>query len=317
MLGLTRPIVENYARAWMTIGTATRLQELHDLSSLGRTPDPSHARSHTRLFWCVFVLGRMFFPQRWRSPAIEHRPGLPSSTPAPPASLVFVGSSEATASDFESVGDGMEDLGIISYAFEWVSLWDGLASWLHKLRLGENEVPWVAGSGYAALNVTMFETEAKLHPRHLMRHNLFLQRTSEDLRQHCIYWKPWLLMQISSHSLPAILNHPFVHTVALRRRRYTRAQSRHFLQQTVDQALFHSGWVFRLTDTWIDLGLGCDDPLVGFFVASVATIPLLFQYAPDQNISKLAKEDLTRSKRFLSIMGPKWPHIAKKVLPIS
>jgi hypothetical protein len=56
-----------------------------------------------------------------------------------------------------------------------------------------------------------------------------------------------------------------------------------------------------------------NDPLVGSLVAAVATIPLLFQYAPDENVAKLAREDFTRSKRFLSSMGLRWPHIARKV----
>ena len=297
----------------MSIGTAIRLQELHDLSSYGSTLTASQVRSNARVFWCVFVLGRMFYPQRSGSPAIEHRPVCPPSTSPPSAHPLATQTSEAAASDLDSVGDETEDLGIVSYAFEWVSLWDDLASWLHRLRLGKCEVPWVAGSDYLALNVAMFETEAKLHPRHLMRYNSFLRRAPDELRQQCTYWKPWLLMQIISHSLPAILNHPFIHTVALRRGKHTRAQSRHFLQQTVDQALFHSGWVFRLTDSWQNLGMESNDPLVGFLVAAVATIPLLFQYAPDENVSKLAKGDLARSKRFLGSMGLRWPHIARKV----
>jgi hypothetical protein len=255
----------------------------------------------------------MFYPQKSGSPAIEQRPACPPSTPAPSALSLVVQDSEAAASDLDSTGDETKDLGIVSYAFEWVSLWDDLASWLHRLRLGKSEVPWVSGSDYLALNVAMFETEAKLHPKHLMRYNSFLRRTPEELRQRCTYWKPWLLMQIISHSLPAILNHPFIHTVALSRGKHTRAQSRHFLQQTVDQAIFHSGWVFRLTDSWQNLGMESNDPLVGSLVAAVATIPLLFQYAPDENVAKLAREDFTRSKRFLSSMGLRWPHIARKV----
>ena len=299
----------------MSIGSAIRLQELHYLSSYSATSAQSQAQSDARLFWCVFVLGRMFYPQRSGSPVIEHRPTCPRSSPVPPVPLVIVESNETAAGDLASDEDGMEDLGIVSYAFEWVSLWDDLASWLQRLRLGKSETPWVAGSGYMTLNVNMFETEAKLHPQHLMRHNFFLRRTPEELRQRCTYWKPWLLMQIISHSLPAILNHPFIHTVALRRERHARAQSRHFLQQTVDQAIFHSGWVFRLTEAWTNLGMECNDPLVGFLVAAVATIPLLFSYAPDQKLSRIAREDFARSTRFLSSMGLKWPHIARKVIP--
>ena len=292
------------------------MQELHDLSS-DQSKDSrsasSHAQSDARLFWCVFVLARTFYPQRLGSSAIEYRPICPASESSPPAPLVVLHGSESATVNEDSIGDESEDLGIISYAFEWVSLWDGLASWLHRLRHGKNEIPWMANSDYLALNVTMFETEAKLHPRHLMRYNHFLQRTPDELRQQSTYWRPWLVMQIVSHSLPAMLNHPFIHALALRRGKQTKTQSRHFLQQTVDQALFHSGWVFRLTDTCANLGMDCNDPLVGFFVAAVATIPLLFQYAPDQHVSRLAREDLARSKRFLSSMGLRWPHIARKV----
>lgn len=119
-------------------------------------------------------------------------------------------------------------------------------------------------------------------------------------------------MQVISHASNAILNHPFIHLVALRGNRGL-SRSRLFLQQTVDQALFHCGWVFRLVQTCEVVGFEVYNPLVGHLVAATATISWLFQFSRDQRTAKRVNEDLARCERFLANMSNTWLHISQKV----
>lgn len=83
-------------------------------------------------------------------------------------------------------------------------------------------------------------------------------------------------MQALSHASMAILNHPFIRLVVLSGYNRVLPQSRLFLQQTVEQALFRSGWVFHRIQTCEDLGFEIKDPLIGHLVAATATISWIF-----------------------------------------
>lgn len=126
------------------------------------------------------------------------------------------------------------------------------------------------------------------------------------------YWRPWLIMQVVSHAVPAILNHPFLHLVAIRGK-LSAPSSRLFLQQTVDLTLYHSGWVSRLVSICEDLLFEIYDPLIGHLIAATATIPWFFQFAGDHKVSKKAEEDFRKCEGLLSRMSLTWPHIRRKV----
>lgn len=157
----------------------------------------------------------------------------------------------------------------------------------------------------------MFEYEARFGSQHLLRNVAFVGRTTQEVSRQRDYWNPWLTMQILSHASPAILNHPFLHLVVLRSRDAIR-HSRLFLQQTVDLTLYHTGWVFQLIRSAEGL-VEIVDPLLGEIAAAVVTIPWVFQFAKDGNISKKAQEDIATCETFLSRLALTWPHIAHKV----
>ncbi|KAK2678934.1 hypothetical protein RAB80_004115 [Fusarium oxysporum f. sp. vasinfectum] len=126
------------------------------------------------------------------------------------------------------------------------------------------------------------------------------------------YWAPWVLFQVLMHATQAILNNPFVQLVALRRagRNF---QPRSFLQNTVDQALFHAEWVSRLVRMCADRQFEVNDPLVGQAVVGCVSILWIFQFARDRKVSEKAKENLGICETFLEHLSRKWPHIAEKV----
>ncbi|KAJ5368409.1 uncharacterized protein N7496_008169 [Penicillium cataractarum] len=108
-----------------------------------------------------------------------------------------------------------------------------------------------------------------------------------------------------------MVNHPFIHLVALKGRSGI-SHSSNFLQQTIDQAIFHSGWVFRLVRTCEELEFELHNPLIGHLVAATATIPWIFQFAKDQQVSSNADRDLGTCARFLSRAATTWPSIPQK-----
>lgn len=165
---------------------------------------------------------------------------------------------------------------------------------------------------HTILCAQLFEHESKLSHKHLLRNVHFTKRQAAEISTQREYWVPWVLMQVISHAAPAILNHPFIHLVAMRGKPKS-PQSRLFLQQTVDLALYHSAWVFRFLRYCEKQQFEVCDPLIGQMVAVVATVPWLFQHASDPEVSQRAKDDLNWCKSFLGMLSTLWPHISQKV----
>lgn len=117
--------------------------------------------------------------------------------------------------------------------------------------------PWLPDSPHAQIHVKLHERESELSDKHLLQNVLYSRipafQVNGSTGTHGIS------MQLIIHASNAILNHPFIHIVALRGN-HGLSQSRLILQQTVDQALFHSGWVFRLIQTCELLVLKCTAP---------------------------------------------------------
>ncbi|KAL2430772.1 hypothetical protein ABEF95_013288 [Exophiala dermatitidis] len=231
----------------------------------------------------------------------------PPSAPLPPRHPTTGNENQPP---YFSSEETIKDLGINAYWLDKISLWGDVAVYLHEVHAGKVETPWSTQSTYARLMMKMHECEAKLPQQHLLRNVSLSRRSHSEIAAQEEYWRPWAAMEIISHAVPAILNHPFLHIVAMRSNQGV-PQSRLFLQQTVDQALFHAGWVIRLVR--ICEGLEQHDPLTGHLVAATATIPLFFQFARDQKVAQRAKQDLAKCDDYLSRMSREWPHIAPKL----
>lgn len=201
--------------------------------------------------------------------------------------------------------------GINAQCLHTISVWGDITSYLHRIRSGKLEKPWLSTSTFNQLAVKLYEVEAQLSRNHFFRNVSFSDRSAAELNEHREYWTPWALMQITSHAARGLLNHPFIHLVALRDK--TTSHPHLFLQQTVDQAMYHSGWVVRLVETCENLGFEFYDPLIGNVVAAIATIPWFFQFVRDPKVSRTAAESLSKCERCLVRLSRIWPHIGDKV----
>ncbi|RBR18611.1 hypothetical protein FVER53590_28298 [Fusarium verticillioides] len=231
------------ALALMTIGAASRL-ELVRGAGYSESPHSPQGDASLRCYWSVFILEKGFAPRFTLLSQTHTKPEYPRSArePSPPAYL----GDEEYAPDLESIRDDLRtDPGITSHAVRAVSFCGDVISYLHALHIGKADNPADTNSNFYQLTNTLYDLESRLGHIHFVRNVGFSERTPEEFERHREYWAPWLLFQITAHATQGLLNHPFIHLVTLRRANRP-SQPRLFLQQTVDQAMFHSAWVREL-----------------------------------------------------------------------
>lgn len=296
----------------MTIGTAARLASLRQTITDRLSDHGDSADAVARCLWSIVVLEKTF-PVHVQSltTIIDKLPfDFPSSVsfPAPANST----RNERQSPYFARAEGAVQDHGISVYWLDRVSQWGDVSVYLREIHAGKVETPWSSQSTYASLIMKLHEFESKFPRKHLMSNVSLSTRSPTEIGETREYWLPWTTMQIASHAIPALLNHPFIHIVAMHPSQGG-APSRLFLQQTVDQAIFHAGWVCRLIHTMECLKVEHQDPFIGQMVAATATIPLFFQFAQDRKVAQRAVEDLAKCERYLTRLSTEWPHIAQKV----
>lgn len=293
----------------MTIGAATRLEMLRGMCR-GMTPkDRDESDCIARCYWSTFILERAFSSTYTSLSSGHHRtPSLPANPCLP--SPIYDGVGDPDTCTLDPDCDDLQ--GVISPSLRGVSIWGDITTYFDAICRGVTEVPWSSDSKYAQIMVQLQQWELDLAPPHRFENILIKQRLPSELHAYREYWSPWCVMQLASHANLAVVNHPFIHLVALRDRT-RKVQPKLFLQQIIDQSLFHTGWVIRLLQTFEEKGLEFSDPLMGHQVAATATIPWLFQFAQDQQIAARAREGLALCEKFLERLATRWPHIHYKL----
>ncbi|KLP10136.1 Uncharacterized protein Y057_2614 [Fusarium fujikuroi] len=299
---------QQVTRAWMTAGTAARLEALRVLSSDNTTSsaDDSVSRAH----WSVFMLERLFIPAMPDAfgPGVPEFPISPPKPLAPQSALSTAIPERAQAQPRTILSS---DPGIIGVHLRLVSIWGKLRSYLHTLRRGVTEKPWSPDSTHTTLNIELTEHEALIDSSYFLSRALLPSRTTAEISSHREYWDPFMASQIIWHAIHAVLNHPFVHLFLLRSSKDI-PPSCLFLQQRIDMALFHTGSLFRILQSFMDL-MNIVDPMVADFVAAAATVSWFFQFSADPRISRRAGEELDKCDAFLSHVAVTWPHVNQKL----
>lgn len=302
-------IVSDLSKAWMSIGTATRLESVRNLWESNLIPNNESAEEN-RCYWSIYVIEAVFFPHMPRALAHDPNRKYPHSVEPPPP--IPLDAYDFNAPDFDNALGSSDELGINTHAGRMIAVWSQVACHLHEIRRGEVQIPWMPESTYSKLNLSLFEYEAQFNQRHLMRSLFPFKRTSDEIQAYREYWNPWLTTHLVLHASLALLNHPFIHLVALRRNKGM-SQSRLFLQQVVDQALFHSGWVFWLVGIFEDLNIEIYNPLIGLAVAATSTIPWLYQFVKNAKVACKASQNLAKGQRLLQRLSKTWPCMSQKV----
>ncbi|QGJ00510.1 hypothetical protein CEK26_001954 [Fusarium fujikuroi] len=290
--------------AWMSIGTATRLESIRNLWDSNLIPN-NESTEENRCYWSIYIIEAVFFPHMPRAPTHDQTRKYPPSVEPPPP--IPLDANDFNAPDFDNAVGSSDDLGINTHAGRMMAVWSQVACHLQRL-----DIPWLPESTYSRLNLALFEYEAQFNQRHLMRSLFPFKRSSDEIKACPEYWNPWLTTHLVLHASLALLNHPFIHLVALRRNKGM-SQSRLFLQQVVDQALFHSGWVFWLVGIFEDLNIEIYNPLIGLAVAATSTIPWLYQFVKNAKVAYKASQNLAKGQKLLQRLSKTWPCLSQKL----
>lgn len=238
-------------------------------------------------------------------------PEFPISPPKPLAPQLTLSTAIPELAQVQPRTIMSSDPGIIGVHMRLVSIWGKLRSYLHSLRRGVTEKPWSPDSTHTKLNIELIEHEALIDSSYFLSKAHLPSRTRAEISSHREYWDPFMASQIIWHAIHAVLNHPFVHLFLLRSSRDV-PPSCLFLQQRIDMALFHTGSLFRILQSFMDL-MNIVDPMVADFVAAAATVSWFFQFSADPKISRRAREELDKCDAFLSHVSGTWPHVNQKV----
>ncbi|KAJ4168228.1 hypothetical protein BFJ70_g16478 [Fusarium oxysporum] len=288
----------------MAIGAASRLFTIQNSFNGGRSPSQGDD-GISRAYWSILVFESLFFPcvpvlldvKPPPCPDTEVQPPPPTPTAEPDRFPIRV---------FD------QDVGITASCIRIISTWGKLGSYLHRLRQAEAEKPWLPTSTHTKLSLELLEFESQYNRKHLLNNVGFATRTALEVSQQRDYWNPWMTTQIVWHAAQAILNHPFLHLVVLRSQDEI-PQSCLFLQQKVEMALYHAGWLFRIVRMTSGI-MSIVDPMLGVAVAATATVQWLFQFSKDTRVARRAQDDLSWCDEFLSHMALTWPHLSLSLI---
>ncbi|VUC30285.1 unnamed protein product [Clonostachys rosea] len=295
-------ILAKHPRAWINISSLTRLESFRRLSLQNSHKRVQDDERSLRCYWSAFILEKTFSPQYTMLNQTIRTPEYPPSAPQPvPIDCTRNYSQDLTFGDAAS----KKDAGINAYCLRALSQWGDVSQYLHRIRSGKKEDPWVPESAFHKIMADLFDFEARLDPKYFFRNVSFCDRSLAELERDREFWTPWVLMQFLSHASLAVLNHPLIHLMGFK----TNIRPRLFLQRTVEQALYHTGWVVRLISSCQELGFVVYDPLIGQILVSMATIIWFFQFARDESVSKTALENMGVLEGHLNQLSMTWPHL--------
>ncbi|KAJ4035890.1 hypothetical protein NW761_013870 [Fusarium oxysporum] len=297
-------------RAWMTTGTASRIEALRLLSYECLSTPRDHAQ--TRSYWLVHALECLFVPIKTTTSDLQI-PDYPDLTLIPPLPDSS-GTEEAAQDTVHVTGSSTTEIdrvGIIAHSLRIIDIWGELASYLHTLRQGKTEKPWSPDSIHMRINLELIDFEAK-SPKKLFLCNAYLsRRTRDEVSRYPEFWNRFMVGQLMWHATHAILNHPFIH-LSLLASRGSIPPSCFFMQQRIDMAIYHSNWTFRLLEMFDNL-MDIVDPMIANAMAGTATVSWLFQFSKDQEIAQKAQNNLSKCEEFLCQVAQTWPHISQKI----
>ncbi|KAJ3524549.1 hypothetical protein NM208_g10269 [Fusarium decemcellulare] len=282
---------QKLSKAWVAIGTASRLEALRTLSG-DSNPLPK-GDSISRAYWSVFVLERFFILCTSDITGIRV-PDYPPSAALPPSPLSTSGhdGSSNVQHPGATTRSGLQDIGINGHSLRIIDIWGKVKCYLHRLRQGMVEKPWSPESTHTRLCVELIEYEAQLNPQYFLCNAALPNRTASEVSQHREYWNPWITSQLLWHACHVTLNHPFIHTFVLRSPEGI-PPSCLFLQQRVDLAIYHTGWLFRILEACCNL-TEMVDPMIADSIAAASTALWLFRFSRDTKVSQRAQEDLIK-----------------------
>lgn len=300
----------------MNIAIASRLarSRAHSPNTATRRA-PAMNEDEARCCWTVFILENAFTKDQ-RTLIVDQSPllHLPSigGPSQPPPLLDSNPSNRSSVSIDTSCSRGP---GIFSCCASILSIWGKMIAYGENMRSGQSGNPWLVSSAYSCLLEDIYRFEISLPQQHRFKNLGLSNRSSDDIYPYREYWSSWLLLQATFHSAHALLNHPIFHVVG--HERLGNEQSKFcppsFVQNTIDQAIFHAGWTSCLIRIANDLNIEINDPVIGHQVIVCATVHWIFSFANNASVAERAISDLGKCQHFIVEIASRWPQFEQKV----
>ncbi|SCO90116.1 uncharacterized protein FRV6_14244 [Fusarium oxysporum] len=93
-------------------------------------------------------------------------------------------------------------VGINAHYIRTLMIRTTVVSYLHEIRSGRRETPWLSNSTYAKLNVEILDFDTELYPAHRLKNRGLSGRLHTELSKEQEYWYPWFMLE-SLQSLQA------------------------------------------------------------------------------------------------------------------
>ncbi|KAH6658679.1 hypothetical protein BKA67DRAFT_513199, partial [Truncatella angustata] len=312
LLALSDMLGSNLTQCWMTIGMAARLGTLRRHVGQKGTAQWRHlpeTEERCHAYWSVLILENAFGPPT--NPPTDFLSPLPCPEMHRLPSVKVPSSAHGNSPDIGG-NTPTEECDINSFCVEVISIWTEIAGHIQSLRLGKLEQPWQPCSDHTRLFSKIHDFETRLPSKYLLRHVKFQDRSVQEVKSDWEYWISWVLLQFSLHSACALLSHPFIHVFVLRDNRRA-SPPRLFLQQMLDQAIYHSGWIAQLLEACEAVEMEIRNPLIGQMIVTAASILWLLRFSRDAGISENARRGFCKCEEVLSSLNPRWHHLEKKV----
>lgn len=248
---------------------------------------------HRRLFWSIFTLDRVFGIQVRVPSTLDSLDSPRQSTLGRNLRTTSIPCPTFPLEPHDRYG--VNGAGIWAYMVQMVEVWGSTRQYLWSCANGQNKSPWLPDSEYTVINSHLHDLESVMQPFIRLESSQFPQRPQEEVQTEKDFWICWMHIQVTYHTVHALINHPFIYS---QKTSQHRRGSNIFWKNSIEAAALHSTWVTKLIGMAVEKGLELFDPIFTHAAAVAATLHFYFSYATDRRISEGATQNLNVCKAF-------------------
>ncbi|ETS77018.1 hypothetical protein PFICI_10892 [Pestalotiopsis fici W106-1] len=269
-----------------------------DMESIYTGSDPTMERKK-KLFWSLQLLEH-FYGRPNGLPSIPVEIGRPSYGPAGGVHGFFSDLGPKTPPlPTDSLGTSTPDEpGIWNTGLRLGWVWSRVRKYVSDCSQNILKEPWRHDSTYAMVCSDFLETENRIPMCHRYDSVKFYERKRDELRSEHDYWAAWLKEQFTYHSIPTVLNHPFLYIVGAQHNPNL-AIPNTFWRRSSELALIHATWIVRIIDMIVDKQVKLTDPFFAHMAAIAATVHLYYCCAAAARLKHKSHTDFAKCRQFL------------------
>ena len=175
-----------------------------------------------------------------------------------------------------------------------------------SLQSGQDQrAPWHPDADYTAIHAQLFDMEGAFPVSFRYDASRFMERPLDELLRHRDFWLPWMKIQVTYHTIHAVLNHPFLYSPRVSQARPGGPNS--FWKTSTDLALLHSTWIARILGMAHKKGLPLADPFFVYAASVAITLHVYWSRASDPSIRTAAEKYIDVCRAFIADLAVHWP----------